>query len=85
MIGPCGGVDPHQNETRTVQRGGAGNVEAPAPTTTKRTDRTLSGAARDERPQGGSACSGRRINNGKERNTEIEKDVASRDLERRSG
>jgi hypothetical protein len=34
--GPCGGVDRLQNEKeKTARRGGAGNVEAPAPTTTK--------------------------------------------------
>jgi hypothetical protein len=32
-----------------AQRGGAGNVEAPALTTTERIDRTLSGVAREER------------------------------------
>jgi hypothetical protein len=46
------GADPLQNikEKETAQRGGAGNVEAPAATTTERIiNRTLSGVARDER------------------------------------
>jgi hypothetical protein len=47
-IGPCGGNDPLQNEKKTAYRGGAGNVEASAPTTTDRINRTLSGVARDE-------------------------------------
>jgi hypothetical protein len=37
-IGPCGGVDPLQNEKETAHRGGASNVEAPAPTLTERSD-----------------------------------------------
>jgi hypothetical protein len=36
-IGHCGGVEPIQNvKKETVVRGGAGNVKAPAPTTTER-------------------------------------------------
>jgi hypothetical protein len=40
---------PLQNEQKTAHRGESGNVKAPAPTYTDRIDRTLSGAARDER------------------------------------
>jgi hypothetical protein len=48
--GSCGGVDPLQNGKKNIaQRGAAGNVEVPAPTTTERIDRTLSDVAGDER------------------------------------
>jgi hypothetical protein len=47
-IGPCGGVDPLQKEKEIAQRGGAGNVEAAAPTSAERIDRILSDVARDE-------------------------------------
>jgi hypothetical protein len=42
------GVDPLKNGKKTAHRGGAGNVEALASTTTERIDKTLSGVAQDE-------------------------------------
>jgi hypothetical protein len=74
------GRPPPKRGGKTSHREGASNVEALVPTTTERIDMTLSGVARDERPQRGSGCSGWRTNNGKERNR---KNVASTDLERR--
>jgi hypothetical protein len=46
-------VRPSPERKRTAQRGGAGNVEALAPTTTDGIDRSLSSVARDERTKGG--------------------------------
>jgi hypothetical protein len=40
-MGLCGKVDTLQNKKETAQIGGAGNVEAPAPTNTDRVERTL--------------------------------------------
>jgi hypothetical protein len=76
------GLTPSERKI-TANRGEAGNVEALAPNTTERIDRILSGVAREKRPQNGSDCSGWKISKEKERNTETEKDVASKDLERR--
>jgi hypothetical protein len=41
------GEPPPKRKKSITQRGGTGNVEASAPTTTERIDRTLSGVARD--------------------------------------
>jgi hypothetical protein len=78
---------PSETKKKNKQRGEAGKVEAPAPTTTERIDRTLSGAARDERARGRSGGSGCRIitANKKEETTGTtkESDVTSRNLKKK--
>jgi hypothetical protein len=64
------GSAPSQTKEETACRAGVGIVEAPAPNDRKRERSSQQGAARDERPQEGSGCSGWRTGNGREGNTE---------------
>jgi hypothetical protein len=52
---------PPPKQKKNAHRGGAGNVEALTPTTSERTDRTLSGVTWEEYMQGGSGGSGWRV------------------------
>jgi hypothetical protein len=70
MLDIVAGSTPSKTGKETAGRAGAGNLEAPAPndterkkkkektTTLKDLNKEYQGVARDERPQGGSGCSG---------------------------
>jgi hypothetical protein len=74
-ICPCGKVDPSGGggeKKKPAGRVEAGIAEALDPNDRKR-EKNYQGATQDERPQGGSACSGWRTDNRKEANTEPRK------------
>jgi hypothetical protein len=70
-----------KKKKKTAHREGAGNVETPGPTTTGRSDRSLSSAAWGECIYGGSGGSGWHC--GEKENPKPQEDVTSRALRRK--